>query len=69
MQRRSGAGSASKGTVITEADLRKHRKQFVLLSALYPLLWSMAKLDALLFFTPGYKLILSARRRSSPVEG
>lgn len=52
----------SKGTVITEGDMRKHRKQFVLLSALYPLLWGVAKLDALLFFTPGYKLIVTARR-------
>lgn len=69
MQRPSAAGPSSKGTVITEGDLRKHRKQFVLLSALYPLLWSMAKLDAVLFFTPGYKLIVSARRRSGPVEG
>lgn len=63
MQQRQGhPGSASKGTVITQSDMRKHRKQFLLLSALYPLIWSVAKLDALLFFTPGYKLIVSARR-------
>ena len=61
-QRRSLGGSSSKGSVITESDMRKHRTQFVLLSALYPLLWGVAKLDALLFFTPGYKLIVSARR-------
>jgi len=64
-QRHSPRGSSSKGTVITESDMRKHRKQFVLLSALYPLIWSVAKLDALLFFTPGYKLIVSARRLPS----
>ncbi len=64
-QRQSLGGSSSKGTVITESDMRKHRKQFVLLSALYPLIWSVAKLDALLFFTPGYKLIVSARRVSN----
>lgn len=63
-QRQSLGGSSSKGTVITESDMRKHRKQFVLLSVLYPLIWSVAKLDALLFFTPGYKLIVSARRVS-----
>jgi SAM-dependent methyltransferase len=61
-QRQSPGGSSSKGTVITESDMRKHRKQFLLLSALYPLIWGVAKLDALLFFTPGYKLIVSARR-------
>jgi len=55
-------GPSSKGTVITQGDLRKHRKQFVLLSALYPVIWGVAKLDALLFFTPGYKLIVAARR-------
>jgi SAM-dependent methyltransferase len=70
MQRRQRlGGSSAKGTVITESDLRKHHKQFVLLSALYPLLWSVAKLDSLLFFTPGYKLIVSARRVSNAGRG
>jgi len=65
MQRRQRlGGSSAKGPVITESDMRKHRKQFILLSALYPLIWAVAKLDALLFFTPGYKLIVSARRVS-----
>lgn len=63
-QRQSPRSSSSKGTVITQSDLRKHRKQFLLLSALYPLIWVVAKLDRLLFFTPGYKLIVSARRVS-----
>ena len=59
-------GSASrKGTVVTQSDIRKHRKQFVLLSALYPFLWIMARLDTLLWFQPGYKLIVSARRHRS----
>jgi SAM-dependent methyltransferase len=67
MQQRQAPGvPSSKGTVITEGDMRKHRKQFLLLSALYPLLWAVAKLDALLFLSPGYKLIVSARRASSP---
>ena len=63
LQRQNAGGRSSKGTVITEGDVRKHRKQFMLLSALYPLIWGVAKLDTLLFFTPGFKLILSARRR------
>lgn len=68
----SSRDSSSKGSVITESDIRKHRKEFVLLSALYPVIWSVAKLDALLFFTPGYKLIVSARRvsgASGPAAG
>jgi SAM-dependent methyltransferase len=52
-----------KGTVVTRSDIHKHRKQFLLLSALYPVLWAVSKLDALLWFSPGYKLIVRARRQ------
>ena len=61
MQKKTVPGSR-KGTVVIQSDLQKHRKQFVLLSALYPLLWMVAKLDALLWLQPGYKLIVRARR-------
>lgn len=68
MQKGKGEAPASrKGTVVTQSDLAKHRKQFVLLSALYPFLWTVAKLDALLWFRPGYKLIVRARRQSEGV--
>lgn len=64
MQRRKGdAASSRKGPVVTQSDLRRYRKQFLLLSALYPLLWLVAKLDTLLWFQPGYKLIVRARRQ------
>jgi hypothetical protein len=49
--------------VITQSDIRKHREQFLLLSILYPVLWLLAKLDGLLWFQSGYKLIVLARRR------
>jgi SAM-dependent methyltransferase len=63
MQRRRGMGAASsKGTVVTQSDLRKHRKQFLMLSAMYPVLWTVAQLDRLLPFQSGYKLIVRARR-------
>jgi hypothetical protein len=61
MGKKDGPAS-QKGTVITQSDMRKHRKQFLLLSILYPVFWSVAKLDALLWFQPGYKLIVRARR-------
>ena len=62
---RKQTGPASrKGSVVTQSDIRKYRKQFFLLSALYPFLWIIARLDALLWFQPGYKLIVSARRHS-----
>jgi SAM-dependent methyltransferase len=61
-QRRAAeARGSSKGTVVTSADLKKRRKQFLLLSALYPFLRGMATLDSLLWLQPGYKLIVRAR--------
>lgn len=62
MEQKNGPASR-KGTVITQNDMRKHRKQFLVLSILYPVLWSVAKLDALLWFQSGYKLIVLARRQ------
>jgi SAM-dependent methyltransferase len=55
----------SKGTVVTRADIEKHKKEFLLLSALYPALWTVARFDNLLPLQSGYKLILQARRTSS----
>jgi SAM-dependent methyltransferase len=54
---------SAKGPVITSSDLRKYRKQFALLSFVYPVLWVLSKLDALLWFRPGYKLMVKATRR------
>jgi SAM-dependent methyltransferase len=56
--------ATSKGTVVTRADIEKHKKEFLLLSALYPALWTVARLDYLLPLQSGYKLILQARRAS-----
>ena len=50
------------GTLVTRSDREEHKKQFLLLSAMYPLLWIVARLDALLPLQPGYKLILRTRR-------
>jgi SAM-dependent methyltransferase len=63
--RKQSAATSGKGTVVTRGDLEKHRKEFVLLSALYPALWAMAKLDRLLPARAGYKLIIRARRSPS----
>jgi ubiquinone/menaquinone biosynthesis C-methylase UbiE len=61
MRRRKQSGPTSgKGTVVTRSDLEKHHKQFLLLSALYPALWTTAKLDGLLPLQSGYKLIVRA---------
>jgi SAM-dependent methyltransferase len=57
--------ASSKGTVVTQADVEKHKKEFLLLSALYPALWTVARFDCLLPLQSGYKLIVQARRSSS----
>jgi SAM-dependent methyltransferase len=64
-RRKDKPAPSSKGSVVTRSDLEKHRKQFLLLSALYPALWTMAQLDGLLPRQAGYKLIVRARRSSS----
>lgn len=53
----------AKGTVVTGDDLANYKKQFRLLSLLYPVLWLVAKLDWVLFWLCGYKMILSARHK------
>jgi SAM-dependent methyltransferase len=67
LQRRKGENNgSSKGAVITNADFRRHRKEFLLVSLLYPVIWSIARLDRLLWLQSGYKLIVRARRLGWP---
>jgi 2-polyprenyl-3-methyl-5-hydroxy-6-metoxy-1,4-benzoquinol methylase len=58
---RTGKRSSAKGLVVTGADLRKSRRLFRLYSLLYPLVWAVARLDALVPAS-GYRLIAAARR-------
>ena len=67
-RRKSGTASSTKGTVVTQDDMQKNRKEFVLLSALYPVLRVVAQLDLLLPFQAGYKLIVEATRENYPAE-
>jgi hypothetical protein len=62
MRKRSEPGGSSKGTVVTQDAIRRHRKQFRMLSALYPILWLTAAADVLLPWQPGHKLIVRATR-------
>ena len=61
--RARGTQATRKGTVVTGADLQRRRKEFRLLSAIYPFLWAVSRLDRLLIGQAGYKLILKARLR------
>ena len=60
-RRKPNSGASRKGTVVTKSDIQKHRKEFRLLSVLYPVLWATAQLDRLLPLQSGYKLIVRAR--------
>ena len=64
-----GTQATRKGTVVTAADLNKRQKEFRLLSAIYPVLWAVSRLDRLLSGQSGYKLILRARRRPAATAG
>lgn len=63
-RRKHGRMVSQKGTLVTRSDIEQHQKQFLLLSAMYPFLWIMARLDFLLPFQSGYKLIVQARREA-----
>ncbi len=56
-----GDGESGKGTVVTAADMSKNQKKFKLFSLIYPFVWLLSKLDNLLFFMPGYSLIVKAK--------
>ena len=60
MQRRKNAAASGKGSVVTGADVRRFRREFRMLSILYPALRLTAATDALLRWQPGHKLILAA---------
>jgi SAM-dependent methyltransferase len=61
---RLGKRSSAKGMVVTGADLSRHRRMFRAYGAVYPLVWAMTRLDALVPAS-GYMLIASARRRDA----
>ena len=67
-RRKAGKEASSKGTVVTQRDMQQHRKEFMLLSILYPLLRVVAGLDVLLPFQSGYKLIIEAIREMPQVD-
>lgn len=60
---RVGKRGSAKGMVVTGEDVRRHRKLFLAYSAIYPPVWALTRLDALLAWRPGYMLIASYRRR------
>jgi SAM-dependent methyltransferase len=59
---RLGKKSSAKGMVVTADDLARNRRTFRMYSAIYPLVWAITRLDAVVP-APGYMLIASLRRR------
>ena len=55
------AGVSQKGVLVTGSDMKKFKKQFLIYSAIYPLLWFISRLDNLLFFRSGYMMVVKAR--------
>jgi SAM-dependent methyltransferase len=58
---RLGKTSSAKGMVVTGGDLARHRKAFRMYGLVYPFVWAVSRLDALVPAS-GYMLIASARR-------
>ena len=60
---RLGKKGSAKGMVVTGADVSKHRALFLAYSLIYPVVWAISRLDALIPWASGYMLIASYRRR------
>jgi 2-polyprenyl-3-methyl-5-hydroxy-6-metoxy-1,4-benzoquinol methylase len=58
---RLGKKGSAKGMVVTGADVARHEKTFRAYSAIYPLVWAVSRLDALVPAS-GYMLVASFRR-------
>lgn len=57
-------GKAQPGQIAPQTDdaLRKVQKTYRLYSVVYPALWLVSRLDALLFFRRGYAVVVAARK-------
>lgn len=60
---RLGKQGSAKGQVVTGGDIERHRRMFQAYSAIYPFVWALARLDALIPWASGYMLIATATRR------
>jgi SAM-dependent methyltransferase len=61
---RTGKKPSAKGMVVTADDLARNRKTYRAYAAIYPLVWALTRLDALVPAS-GYMLIASLRRPSA----
>lgn len=59
-----GKKGSKKGVVVTGGDLDRHTKLFRTYSLVFPFVWTFSRLDALLPFLDGYRLIMTAQRKT-----
>lgn len=59
-----GKTGSKKGVVVTGGDLDRHAKLFTVYSAIFPFVWLFSRLDALLPWNEGYRLLLVATRKA-----
>jgi ubiquinone/menaquinone biosynthesis C-methylase UbiE len=58
--------TSQKGLLLVEEDLHRYQKIFRIYSIIYPLFWSFAQMDKLLFRCTGYMLIAKATANKKP---
>lgn len=61
LKRKKGDAHTQKGLLVTGNDMKAYQSMFRLYSLIYPIIWLVSRLDALLFFRSGYMLIARAR--------
>lgn len=59
-----GKKGSKKGVVVTGGDLNRHAKLFTAYSVVFPFIWAFSRLDALLPWNDGYRLLLVATRKN-----
>jgi SAM-dependent methyltransferase len=59
--KRKANSHSQKGLLVTGKDMNAYKSMFRMYSLIYPIIWLVSKLDALLFFRSGYMLIAKAR--------
>ncbi len=60
-----GKKGSKKGVVVTGGDLKRHAKMFTLYRLIFPFVWGFSRLDALLPWNDGYRLLMVATRREA----
>jgi ubiquinone/menaquinone biosynthesis C-methylase UbiE len=60
-----GKKGSKKGVMVTGGDLNKHAKLFTAYSVIFPFVWVFSRLDVLLPWNDGYRLLLVATRKTS----